>query len=68
MKRLRSAMTTTVSGAVLYWVPSLAWGIAASCVLITVTVCTLLICAFFGQQGDRRDWLISLIEALRKGS
>lgn len=68
MKWLVGMLTTTASGAVLYWVPPLAWGIAASCVIITITFCTLIVCAFFGQKSYRRTWIIKVIAAWRKGS
>jgi hypothetical protein len=68
VKRLVSVFTTTAGGAVLYWIPPLAWGIAASCLLVTATGCTLIICGFFGTDKERRDWTIKVIRALRKRS
>ena len=68
MKRLMGALTTTAGGAVLCWAPALAWGIAVSFVLITVTGCTLITYAFLKKNDEREDWLIKVIIALRKGT
>lgn len=68
MKRLISVAATGASGAVLYWVPPLAWGIGVSCILIAMTACVLVTWAFFDKSPCRRNWIIKLIVALRRGS
>jgi hypothetical protein len=66
MKILLRCCVTAVSGVAIYSIPVLAWAVSVSCVLCAITACVLIICGFFGRDKDRREWLVSVIEAIRR--
>jgi hypothetical protein len=68
MKIPIGAGATAVTGAAIYSIPALAWAVAASCVLCAITACTLIICGFFSHNEGRREWVVRVIQALRKQS
>lgn len=68
MKILISGGATAVSGAAIYSIPALAWAVAASCVLCAITACLLILCGFFSHNERRREWIVRVIQALRKQS
>ena len=66
MKILLRGCMAAASGVAIYSIPVLAWAVAASCILCALTACVLIICGFFGRDKDRREWLVSVIEAIRR--
>jgi hypothetical protein len=68
MKILIMGCMTAASGVAMFSIPVLAWAVAVSCVLCAITACVLIICGFFGHDRDRRQWLVSVIKAIRRQS